>query len=81
WEVGAPTQEVCDQVDNDCDGRTDEGFDLMSSLDHCGACDNPCWLIGDRCEQGVCRCGGLPGVCPPGLWCAGEECTPIHFFP
>jgi Putative metal-binding motif len=28
---GIPTAETCDGVDNDCDGATDEGFDLGSS--------------------------------------------------
>ena len=34
--------EVCNGVDDDCDGDIDEGFDLQTDLAHCGACDNAC---------------------------------------
>ena len=34
--------EVCDDVDNDCDGATDEAFDLQTNASHCGACDAAC---------------------------------------
>ncbi|MBU1898516.1 putative metal-binding motif-containing protein, partial [Myxococcota bacterium] len=34
--------EVCDQIDNDCDGQIDEDFDLATSNAHCGACNQAC---------------------------------------
>jgi hypothetical protein len=34
--------EICDEIDNDCDGVVDDGFDTQSSLEHCGACNQPC---------------------------------------
>ncbi|MFN3198385.1 MAG: MopE-related protein [Bradymonadia bacterium] len=37
---GSPEPEVCDEADNDCDGNTDEG--VLSSAEHCGACNTPC---------------------------------------
>ena len=37
-----PSDEVCDLVDNDCDGTVDEGFDTRFDLDHCGACNRRC---------------------------------------
>jgi hypothetical protein len=45
-EVGcAPSNdgvEACDTIDNDCDGQADEGFDLQTDGQHCGACNQPC---------------------------------------
>ena len=40
--LDANPAEVCDSRDNDCDGRTDEGFDLTADVSHCGACGNLC---------------------------------------
>jgi len=34
--------EACDLKDNDCDGETDEGFDLDSDVENCGECGNIC---------------------------------------
>ncbi len=34
--------ERCNGVDDDCDGETDEGFDLTSDEAHCGACGASC---------------------------------------
>lgn len=34
--------EVCDQVDNDCDGLVDESFDHLTNPNHCGTCNTVC---------------------------------------
>lgn len=34
--------EACDALDNDCDGSTDEGFDLTSDVANCGQCGRTC---------------------------------------
>jgi hypothetical protein len=49
--------EVCDGLDNDCDGGSDEGFDLNTNLSHCGACGAGCQgpYGSGSCEAGRCR--------------------------
>ena len=56
--AGAP--ELCDGRDNDCDEEVDEGFDLQTSLDHCGACDVSCAFAGGiaECVDGTCHLVG-----------------------
>ncbi|MBL8916930.1 MAG: hypothetical protein JNM17_39870 [Archangium sp.] len=34
--------EQCDRIDNDCDNRIDEDFDLTSNPLHCGMCNRAC---------------------------------------
>lgn len=34
--------EECNGLDDDCDGETDEAFDLTSDRDHCGRCTRAC---------------------------------------
>ncbi len=58
----ADPTEVCDGQDNDCDGATDEGFDLQSSLDNCGTC-------GARCAP-----ANADGLCAAGQ-CRVDECS------
>lgn len=66
--------ERCNGVDDDCDGETDEGFDLTSDGANCGACgvscarpnttascvDSECVI--DACEAPYDDCDGDPGT-------------------
>ena len=61
--VGNATSETCDSADNDCDGLTDEGFNLDSDASNCGAC-------GNICEQPA----GTVSVCVSGS-CGVTNCT------
>lgn len=51
----SPTPEVCNALDDDCDGRVDNGFDLMNDATHCGSCPTRCTGAARRCCAGVCR--------------------------
>ncbi len=49
--------EVCDGVDNDCNGIVDDGIDLQNDVTHCGRCGNRCPLPANRnagCAGGQC---------------------------
>ncbi len=58
--------EVCDGVDNDCDGTPDDGFDLQTDVDHCGRCDHRCEADGASvaCVDGGCEIAS----CDDGRW-------------
>jgi len=68
----APTAEVCNAQDDDCDGVVDEMFALASDASHCGAC-------GARCSDDEVCCGGLCQAALPrdyGAACGGECSEP-----
>ena len=71
--VGAePAAEVCDDVDNDCDGKTDilpltakcsiKTFTGDGSKAPCKS-DADCQAVGEACDAGVGLCKGLIGEC------------------
>lgn len=49
--------EVCDSLDNDCDGQTDEGFDLQGSTGKSWSRGHACSFPGatPNCIRGVCE--------------------------
>ena len=54
-----PSAEVCDYLDNDCDGETDE--DLLALDTSCGSCFTDCTVIFDRPNAfGVCDSSVTP---------------------
>ena len=49
--------EICDTLDNDCDGEVDEGFALQTDEANCGACGVTCEAAqaAGTCIAGVCE--------------------------
>ncbi len=76
--------ETCDDIDNDCDGATDEGFDLATDPDHCGACGRACApanatgvCLAGRCEVDACLEGFEDADGAPENGCEAG-CTPSN---
>ena len=51
--------EICDQIDNNCDGKTDEGYDFEVNTNHCGTCGVNCAFDNafGLCIDGFCALG------------------------
>ncbi len=49
--------EICNGLDDDCDGRTDEDFDFATDPSNCGTCGTSCSLAGviPTCIGGACQ--------------------------
>jgi MYXO-CTERM domain-containing protein len=56
-----PSKEICDGIDNNCDGNVDEQAECPD---------------GGKCENGQCalKCGGVEFGCPKGYTCIGGWC-------
>jgi hypothetical protein len=74
--------EVCNGEDDNCDGQRDEGFDLQTDVDNCGACTVKCDLphASAKCEAGECKID----ACEPGFFKIDNDdssgCTyPCHY--
>jgi Putative metal-binding motif len=78
-DVASFNTEICDALDNNCDGRVDEGFrnpvnGRYDSPQSCGFCNNDCtriWSLTLQHTQGICDDTGPSPLCRMGP-CATE---------
>jgi hypothetical protein len=78
-----PARELCDPIDQDCDGNPVNGFDL-NSQSTCGACDVSCSDMQVCCDGGcldrasletdVEHCGACDVVCGSNQYCCQGRC-------
>jgi hypothetical protein len=76
-----PRNEQCNSADDDCDGRTDEDFDLQNNEAMCGSCFRSC-NSSQQCCGGACasvrtdaaNCGQCGHACAAGEVCSAGVC-------
>jgi hypothetical protein len=58
--------EICDGLDNDCNGAIDDGFDFQGDVKNCGGCNHQCAFpfATATCVSGVCT----QGACLPNFY-------------
>ncbi len=67
--VGPDTREDCNSIDDDCDGRVDEGFGCVGGTS--APCATSCGSTGQRACDATCTAS--PTCTPPGEGCNGVD--------
>ena len=66
WGACEVVQEVCNLLDDDCDGLTDEDFLVdgrFADDENCGQCGNDCTLLDFSGAAGICNAAASPPRC------------------
>ena len=76
--IDSATTERCDRLDNDCDGRVDEGIDCEPScnaaFEDCPCDNNLDCALGELCEEGLCAAAPCSALCDTGYICFEDQC-------
>ncbi len=64
-------EELCNNTDDDCDGATDEGFELKTDPQNCGECG---WACRDSNPRQVCDLGQCVASCGGGRTDCSRAC-------
>ena len=61
--------EACDNLDNDCDNKIDEGIDVTSDINNCGMCGRVCQFFEATGHCSMSMCSFDPATdCAPGFF-------------
>ncbi len=63
YGAGFPTEEICDKIDNNCDGETDEGLGDCPIPDECTEGEIKTFYTGPDGTEGVGACQGQEELC------------------
>ena len=85
-----PQPEICDDIDQDCDGDPHNGFDLNTDNANCGKCGERCDTREKSCCEGGCwdlkefsedaqNCGSCGNVCKANQFCCQSQCVTVDF--
>ena len=77
-DAAVPSEEVCDFLDNDCDGDADEDFKGASgkydTAEHCGTCGKECGATIANATTEICDGSKVVPLC------VATECAPGYFL-